>query len=52
MATRYLSIRLRVASLGTAQLLNTRVGTVGTEMHGIYAFKAEAEDRAKVSGHM
>ena len=47
----------RNAGLGTVRLytdqwLKARVGTVGTEMHGIYAFKAEAEDRAKVSGHM
>src|SRR5258708_6804316 len=30
--------------------LNARVGTVGTDVRGVYALKAKAEDSAKVSG--
>jgi hypothetical protein len=29
-----------------------RVGIVGAEVHGVYPFKAEAEDSAKVPGYV
>jgi len=42
---------LAIVSFDTNEPLNARVGTFGAEVHGIYTFKAEAEDRAKVPGN-